>query len=128
MATRRAAPGRRGNGRRRGWRIDTILATPAQQLFASGDLDEARAMVGRVMRPHHLGVVGSTQRLNARMHHQPLGEVSLNRLRYGANVEIRPGPLEDFFLVQMPLSGTALIERAAAGGFDAGRGVGGQPG
>lgn len=33
-----------------GWRIDTILATPAQQLFASGDLDEARAMVGRVMR------------------------------------------------------------------------------
>ncbi|PKD78460.1 transcriptional regulator, partial [Escherichia coli] len=62
------------------------------------------------MRPHHLGVVGSTQRLNARMHHQPLGEVSLNRLRYGANVEIRPGPLEDFFLVQMPLSGTALIE------------------
>ena len=93
-----------------GWRADTILATPAHRLFASGDLDEARAMVGRVMRPHHLGVVGSTQRLNARMHHQPLGEVSLNRLRYGAHVEIRPGPLEDFFLVQMPLAGTALIE------------------
>jgi AraC-like DNA-binding protein len=49
------------------------------------------------------------QRLDARMHHQPLGEVSLNRLRYGANVEIQPGPLEDFFLVQMPLSGCARI-------------------
>lgn len=92
------------------WRIDAVLAMPAQQLFASGDLDEARSMVGRVMRPHLLGVVGPRQRLDARMHHQPLGEVSLNRLRYGADVEIRPGPLEDFFLVQMPLSGTATIE------------------
>lgn len=92
------------------WRVDAVLAMPAQQLFASGDLDEARSMVGRVMRPHLLGVVGPRQRLDARMHHQPLGEVSLNRLRYGADVEIRPGPLEDFFLVQMPLSGTATIE------------------
>ncbi|CAB3705974.1 MULTISPECIES: AraC family transcriptional regulator [Achromobacter] len=90
-------------------RIESVLGLPAQQLFASGDLDEARSMVGRVMRPHHLGVVGALQRLDARMHHQPLGEVSLNRLRYGANVEIRPGPLEDFFLVQMPLSGCARI-------------------
>ncbi|OAD13113.1 AraC family transcriptional regulator [Achromobacter insolitus] len=92
-----------------GPRIESVLGQPAQQLFASGDLDEARSMVGRVMRPHHLGVVGAVQRLDARMHHQPLGEVSLNRLRYGANVEIRPGPLEDFFLVQMPLSGCARI-------------------
>ncbi|ADP15754.1 bacterial regulatory helix-turn-helix protein, AraC family protein 14 [Achromobacter xylosoxidans A8] len=92
-----------------GPRIESVLGLPAQQLFASGDLDEARSMVGRVMRPHHLGVVGALQRLDARMHHQPLGEVSLNRLRYGANVEIRPGPLEDFFLVQMPLSGCARI-------------------
>jgi len=90
-------------------RIESVLGQPSQQLFASGDLDEARSMVGRVMRPHHLGVVGALQRLDARMHHQPLGEVSLNRLRYGANVEIRPGPLEDFFLVQMPLSGCARI-------------------
>ncbi len=96
-----------------GWRIDAVLAMPAQQLFASGDLDEARSMVGRVMRPHLLGVVGPRQRLDARMHHQPLGEVSLNRLHYGANVEIRPGPLQDFFLVQMPLSGTAMIESGA---------------
>ncbi|APX73872.1 AraC family transcriptional regulator [Achromobacter insolitus] len=92
-----------------GPRVESVLGQPAQQLFASGDLDEARSMVGRVMRPHHLGVVGAVQRLDARMHHQPLGEVSLNRLRYGANVEIRPGPLEDFFLVQMPLSGCARI-------------------
>jgi AraC-like DNA-binding protein len=90
-------------------RIESVLGLPAQQLFASGDLDEARSMVGRVMRPHQLGVVGAMQRLDARMHHQPLGDVSLNRLRYGAHVEIRPGPLEDFFLVQMPLAGSARI-------------------
>lgn len=87
-----------------------LLNTPGRRLFASSDLDETRAMVGRVMKPHRLGVLGTHQRLDARMHHASLGDVSLSRLRYGAGVEIAPGPLEDFFLVQMPLAGSACIE------------------
>ena len=39
-----------------------------------------------------------------------MGDLSLSRLRYGATVRIEPGPLESFFLVQMPLCGTAAIE------------------
>jgi AraC-like DNA-binding protein len=62
------------------------------------------------MKPHQLDVAGPAQRLDSRMHHMAFGKVSLSRLRYGANVQISPGPLEDFYLVQMPLAGCAHIE------------------
>lgn len=90
-----------------------LLNNPTRQLFASHDVDETRAMVSRVMKTHQLGVVGHTQHLDARMHHVALGDVSVSRLRYGANVEIKPGPLEDFYLVQMPLAGHARIENGS---------------
>ncbi|MEO8806951.1 MAG: AraC family transcriptional regulator [Burkholderiaceae bacterium] len=89
------------------------LNTPNRQLFASHDLEETRAMVGRVMKQHQLGVAGNAKRLDARMHHLALGDITLSRLRYGADVNIRPGPLEDFFLVQMPLVGHARIENGS---------------
>lgn len=90
-----------------------LLGLPQRQLFASHDLEETRAMVGRVMKPHRLDVAARGHRLAARMHHAPFGDVSLNRLHYGADVDIIPGPLEDFFLVQMPLAGHARIECGA---------------
>lgn len=87
-----------------------FTAMTMSKLFDSSDLDETRAMVGRVMKPHRLGIVGRSQRLDSRMHHVALGEVSLSRLHYGADVDIEPGPLDDFFLVQMPLKGWAHVE------------------
>jgi AraC-like DNA-binding protein len=90
--------------------FEAFFSTPARLLFASADLDETRAMVGRVMKPHHLALTGSAERLNARMHHAALGDIALSRLCYGTTVLIEPGPLENFFLVQMPLHGTAHIE------------------
>ncbi|MDO5103080.1 MAG: AraC family transcriptional regulator [Lautropia sp.] len=89
--------------------IERFLCAPECLLFASGDLDEVRSMVGRVMKPHRLQLCGLTHRLAARMHHRSLGDLSISRLRYGAAVRIDPGPLEDFFLIQMPLSGRAAI-------------------
>lgn len=90
--------------------IDRLLNAPEKLLFASTDLDEVRSMVGRVMKPHQLTRTAGGERLDARMHYTGLGDLSLSRLRYGATVRIEPGPLESFFLVQMPLCGTAAIE------------------
>ncbi len=87
-----------------------FMAMGMSKLFDSNDLDETRAMVGRVMKPHRLSIVGRNQRLDSRMHYVALGEVSLSRLHYGAEVDIEPGPLDDFFLVQMPLKGWAHVE------------------
>jgi AraC-like DNA-binding protein len=86
-----------------------LLFDRSHQLFASADLDHVRYEVGRVMKPHALDVVGPQQKLNARLHHVSFGDVSLSRLKYGAHVSIVPDSLDDFFLVQMPICGTAAI-------------------
>lgn len=86
-----------------------LLNDRTHQLFASSDLEETRTFVGRVMKPHTLGVAGTGQKLNARMQHVPFGEVTLNRLKYGAWTDIVPDRLDDFFLVQMPIAGHAGI-------------------
>lgn len=91
--------------------VERFSSAPNRLLFASADVDETRSMVGRVMKPHQLNrTTGSSERLDARMHHASLGDVCLSRLRYGASVDIEPGPLESFFLVQMPLTGYAQID------------------
>mgnify|MGYP003350672791 CR=1 FL=1 len=86
-----------------------MLGASARQLFASRDLQETCSLVSRVMKPHALQVVGSGQRLDARMHHLTFGDVSLSRLTHGAEVRIEPGELDDFFLVMMPLHGHAQV-------------------
>ncbi len=86
-----------------------LINSPERQLFASRDLLQTRSMVGRIMKPHDLRVRGTAQQVNARMHHMAFGGVSLNRLKYGADVDIEPGPLDDFYLIQMPLCGCAQI-------------------
>jgi AraC-like DNA-binding protein len=77
--------------------------------FTSSDLDETRDLVGRVFKPHRLNITERGAQLRARKHHVKIGGLSLNLLRYGAPVAIDPGPLETFFLVQMPLAGRAEI-------------------
>lgn len=87
-----------------------LIQAPHTQLFASHDLEQTRFAVGNVMTRHLLGISGRSQRLNARMHHVSFGDVSLSRLKYGAEVTIEPGCLETFYLVQMPLAGHAAID------------------
>ncbi|WP_426575502.1 AraC family transcriptional regulator (plasmid) [Xenorhabdus stockiae] len=90
--------------------IESHLNSPEHLLFSSRDLDETRSMVGRVMKPHQLNILGNSRKLDSRMYYIPFGDFSISRLHYGANVEITPGALDSFFLIQMPLSGCASIE------------------
>ena len=84
-----------------------LLHDTARLVFDTDDLDTTRARVGAVFKPHRLTLHGKT--LRARMHHVPIGAVSFNRLSYGGDVTIDPGPLGDFLLVQMPMAGQADI-------------------
>ncbi|CDM25120.1 AraC family transcriptional regulator [Castellaniella defragrans] len=90
--------------------IERLLQDPERLLFASADVDETRLRVSGVMKSHRLGLLRAGETLDARMHHAGFGEVSLSRLRYGATVSIDPDPLEDFYLVQMPVAGCAHIQ------------------
>jgi AraC-like DNA-binding protein len=85
-------------------------AFPDESLvFASRDFEAVRAGVARIFKPHLLRLHGSGARLQARMHHLRQGDASVNRLEYGADVEIDPDRLDDFFLVQIPVAGHAAI-------------------
>lgn len=78
-------------------------------LFRSRDLDEARDEVARVFCPHRLETIGRGSRLDARHHHFAGERLSLNYIDYGAKTLIAPGELQDFFLLQIPLAGSAAI-------------------
>lgn len=80
------------------------------RVMHSEDLEQARDHIARVYKPHELAVEGRQQCLQARMHHRPLGPaLGVNRLAHGAAVRIDPDQLDDFFLVQMPLAGSARV-------------------
>lgn len=81
----------------------------AHNLFRTTNLDEARDEVARVFCPHRLTTTSAEEQLNTVHNRITLGDVTLNYLDYGAEVHITPGELHSFFLVQMPLSGSAEI-------------------
>ncbi|MCP8689087.1 AraC family transcriptional regulator [Marinobacterium sedimentorum] len=89
------------------WLRRALLDDSQRLVFSSREPDETQERVSEVFKPHRLKTTGA---LDARMHSVSLGQVSFNRLRYGAEVQIDPERLEQFYLIQMPLSGRAEIQ------------------
>jgi AraC-like DNA-binding protein len=80
------------------------------ELFRSHDVDEARDFVARIFCPHELSSVRPHARLDVRHHNASLHRnASLNYVQYGAEVQISPGYLRDFYLLQVPLRGGASV-------------------
>lgn len=94
----------------------TTSRLPLQRyrLFESHDMDEARESVARVFCPHGLTMLRPRTELDACHHSARLHrDVSLNYVQYGPGVQIDPGYLRDFFLLQIPLRGGAEIRCGA---------------
>jgi AraC-like DNA-binding protein len=76
--------------------------------------DEAREAIGRIFCPHFL--IPRERRpdaFHARHHSAPQAGYSVNFVAYGAEVEIDPGELSGFFLLQWPLRGAASVHCGA---------------
>jgi AraC-like DNA-binding protein len=78
-------------------------------LVRTRDVDEARSEVAQQFCAHELTLATRSAALDAVHNGYRLGSVGLNYLRYGADVRIRPVPFETFWLVQIPLSGRAVV-------------------
>lgn len=78
--------------------------------FTSHDAEEVRHQVSRIFCDHDLKVVGKSQALNTQIHFRPGKRVSYGRMLYGATVDIEPGKLDDFYLIQIPVAGQETIE------------------
>jgi hypothetical protein len=94
--------------------ITAGLPLQRYRLFESHDMDEARESVARVFCPHGLTMLRPRTELDACHHSARLHrDVSLNYVQYGPGVQIEPGFLQDFFLLQIPLRGGADIRCGA---------------
>lgn len=91
--------------------VDT--APSARRRLSTTDVDEARDEVGRLFCPHRLEPVVGATTIDVKLRSASVGSIGLTFLDYGAPVRIDPGPLLDFFLVQVPLAGRALIRCGA---------------
>jgi AraC-like DNA-binding protein len=72
--------------------------------------DDAREAIGRIFCPHFLNPVGRNPVAFHARHHTALQvDYSVNFVAYGSTVEIDPGELSRFFLLQLPLKGSATV-------------------
>ena len=73
------------------------------------DLDEARDSVGRIFAPHRLTLVEADTQVDLTINSLQHGSLGIYYVDYGAHVFIEPGELTSFYLVQMPLAGSAWV-------------------
>ncbi|WP_201265150.1 AraC family transcriptional regulator [Rhodococcus sp. P1Y] len=78
-------------------------------VLATADLDEARSSVGQTFCPHRLTVKARHSTLSVVHNAASVGGIGMNYLRYGQDVRITPGTFDSFYLVQIPLHGTARV-------------------
>lgn len=72
--------------------------------------DDAREAIGRIFCPHFLNPVGRNRQAFHARHHTALQvDYSVNFVAYGSTVDIDPGELSRFFLLQLPLRGGATV-------------------
>lgn len=77
--------------------------------YMTDDLDAAREHISSLFVPHRLDVIGCQQVLDVCISRAQIEGVSLIYHRHGAGVRVRPQLLEDFFLLQIPIRGKAVV-------------------
>ncbi len=85
---------------------DTLLK--GHNVLQTRELDEARAAVAQRYCDHQLTMLSGND-VKVVYNHVRGEHISLNVLEYGAEVAINPGELQNFYLLQLPLSGRAKI-------------------
>lgn len=78
----------------------------------STDLSQVQNHVASVLCTHQLLLHDKHQKLNTELSYRPSKRLGFGRLRYGAAVHIHPEPLQDFYLLQIPLTGHEKIQLA----------------
>lgn len=81
---------------------------------ATTSVEAAAEQIGRIFCPHDLAPLRAAQPgFFARHNCASFDGFSINYVAYGGSVVIDPGCLDRFFLVQLPLSGSARVRTAA---------------
>ncbi|WP_293030368.1 AraC family transcriptional regulator [Pandoraea sp.] len=81
------------------------------ELFLTRDIEQARQWGTRTFCENELRNIDVRGELNARLLYRRYGSIGIGRMTYGGDVTIRPNTFDDFYLVQVPLSGGERIIR-----------------
>ena len=82
--------------------------------FASNDLDEVRAYIGTVFKPHTVKTRGRAGSVATIVNHRATAGGSLVYFGYGdVTVEVDPGSLDDFYLLQFACTGSGRMNYGA---------------
>lgn len=82
-------------------------------LLRARSVKEATEQIGRAFSPHTLEILRPSSELDVYHNQLRMRDVSLNSLTYGCDVAIDAGERGDFYMVQLPLSGTAVVNSDA---------------
>jgi AraC-like DNA-binding protein len=78
-------------------------------VFRSSDLDETRLQITDVLGARSLEFATADHRLDARLHAVSLPHILAVSITYGGDVVCVLDPVDDFFLVHVPMSGSMLV-------------------
>lgn len=74
----------------------------------SRDRDHARDLISAVFSPHRLEVVGPTADLDVLMRARRTASITVADIRHGTEVIVRPGRLESYYEINVPIRGHTL--------------------
>ncbi len=80
------------------------------RVFGSSDVDETRAHVARLYCDHRLSPTSQGAQLQAWQNAVTIKQSCLATMGYGAEVQIDPGKLQNFYLLMLPYAGQALVD------------------
>ena len=83
------------------------LADNQFKRFRTADIEYARMKVSEVYCEHRLSL--KCGQLDAFHYHMPFDGISFNYMGYGPQSNIEPGLLRDFYLIQLPITGSASM-------------------
>jgi AraC-like DNA-binding protein len=93
---------------------DPDVRLAAFNRVSTDSVDDAADAIGRIFCPHELTPAGGSASEFSALHNcATFGGLSVNYVAYGGSVSIDPGCLERFFLLQIPVRGSALIRTAS---------------
>lgn len=75
---------------------------------SSRDRDHAREEISRLFSPHRLEVIGSADDLDVRVRGWELSSMLIADIAHGAEVLVRPGRLESYYEINVPLRGATI--------------------
>lgn len=78
-------------------------------VLQTNDIEYAYDAISATFKEHKFSIEGTNKKSDVQLHSLDLGDVSINYIQYGINVDVDPGPLKDFYLIHMPIKGHSEV-------------------